>query len=98
MSIIPIIIAARQNQYIRTFRQTGAFSSVTSIRLKDYRLRKSVIFDKLVRQGVIAQAGEDRYYLDQQREEEVRKKRIPLLIVALIVVLIVLLSVWTTNR
>lgn len=98
MSIIPIIIAARQNQYIRTFRQAGAFSTGTSIKLKEYRLRKSMIFDKLVRQGVIAQAGEDRYYLDQQKEEEVRNKRIPILIAVLVVILVVLLLVWTANR
>ena len=98
MSIIPIIIAARQNQYIRTFRQAGALSPGTAIKLKDYKLRKSIIFDKLLRQGVVAPAGEDRYYLDQQREEEVRKRRIPLLIALLVIVLIVLLVIWTTNK
>ena len=57
-----------------------------------------MIFDRLVRQGIIVQVGEDRYYLDEEKEQEVRKRRLPILLVILIFVLIAFLIAMNASR
>ena len=97
MSTIAAIIVARQNKYIRTFRQAGAVSAASSIHLSECSLRKSMIFDRLVRQGILVPAGNDRYYLDEAKEKETRRKRLPVVIIAMIILLIALLIIFNNK-
>lgn len=98
MSVITTVIIARQRRYLRTFKQAGAVSPGSSILLSDHGIGKSMIFNRLVRQGVIVPVGEDRYYLDEQKEQEISRKRLPVLIAALFLVLILFLLIMNTSR
>ena len=99
MSTIATVIIARQNKYIRAFRKAGAVSPGSSIRLTDHGMRNSFIFDRLVRMGIIVPVGNDLYYLDEQKEMQVRKRRILIMIVVSVLILIaMLLFINTQNR
>ena len=98
MSAITTVIIARQNLYIRIFRQAGALSAGSSIRPADYGIRDSLPFNRLVRKGVFVPVGEDFFYLDEEKEKQVRNTRSTVLVVVSIVLLIIMLSIMYTHH
>lgn len=98
MSAIQAIIIARRRKYFKSFRQARALSAGSSIRLADHGIKRSMIFDRLVSQGIIVPVGDDRYYLDEEKEHEVRKRLLPILLVIFILVLILALAAIAANK
>ena len=98
MSAVHAIIIARRRKYFKSFRQAGALSAGSSIRLADHGIKRSMIFDRLVSQGIIVPVGDDRYYLDEEKEHEIKKRLMPvLLIIAILVLILVLASMYTNS-
>lgn len=98
MSALPAVIVALRHKYIRTFRKAGAVTPERSIRLYDHGLRKSMIFDRLLSQGIIVQLGSDRYYLDEIRELELKRRRTPLLLIVLMVLLVLIVFLLNAKK
>lgn len=86
-SVMFAMIIARQNKYIRTLKQLEATSARKSINLEEYGIRKSLIFNKLMREGIIIQTYHNRYYLDVAKEEEQRQRRRSIIIMLLILII-----------
>lgn len=95
---IAAIIVARRNKYIRTFRQAGAISPRRPLRLSDAGLRRSIMFNLLVRQRIIVPVDADMFYLDENREQELHRIKRPLLAIVLVLVLLVILISFYMNR
>lgn len=90
MSTAAIIIAI-QNKIIRKFRTTGTTNPKSAKTIEDLGIRHHLLFNKLVRKGVIVQNG-SKYYLDEQRTEEfIRQRRLTMLTVLAIVLVLVAL-------
>ena len=70
-----VIILAKQKRYLRAFREANALDESRAVSLSEIGQRPSFIFQRLVDQGVIARTGNGKYYLDEGKEEEVRKRR-----------------------
>ena len=70
-----VIILAKQKRYIRAFREANAIDESRAVTLSEICQKPSFIYQRLVKQGVIDRAGNDRYYLDEVKEEELRKRR-----------------------
>lgn len=84
--MIPVILI-QQKKYIRQFEKLAATSSDSAIVPEEYGIRKSLAFNKLVRQQIITEGNDGRYYLQKLRADEHRKKRREILIVLLIVII-----------
>jgi hypothetical protein len=87
-SVVPAIVAARMRRYRNAFRAAGAITPATAIRLADTGLRESLIFQRLVREGILVPVGNGRYYLDEVREAAVQRMRHRILAIVLLIVLV----------
>ena len=87
-------IIVKKRRYIRTFKNAGALSFQTAIHLKDHHISTGPVFNKLVREGIIVAADNERYYLDEITEENVTTKRRKIVAVILFVVLLALAIVF----
>jgi hypothetical protein len=88
--MIPVILI-QQKKYIRQFEKLAATSSDSAIVPEEYGIRKSLAFNKLLRQQIITKGDDGRYYLQKLRADEHRKKRREILIILLIVIISALL-------
>jgi hypothetical protein len=68
-------VVAKQNRYIRRFRESNAFAPEGAVSLADIRMRPSFVFRALLRRGVIVDAGGGKYYLDQDRTDAFLERR-----------------------
>lgn len=91
-TVVPAIIAIKMRRYKEAFRAAGATAPVSAMRPADAGLRESLIFQKLVRDGILVAVGEDRFYLDETRDAAVMRTRRKIVAVLLIVILVLLLS------
>ena len=81
-----IAIVAKVNKYKRSFRKLGATTPAKAIVPEAHGIRKSIIFSKLVRDGILKAVSKDRYYLDDVQDAAIRKKRQSLILVILCIV------------
>jgi hypothetical protein len=90
----PAIIAmiAIRAKYIRIFKAAGATAPRQAIVPEEHRIRKSLVFNNMVREGVIIPV-QDRYYLDERRAIVMdRGKQKILLLVSSLILLLLFLS------
>src|SRR5437868_5790124 len=92
------VILIRMRKIINQFREENATSPVTAITPSEHGIRQSIPFHKLVRDRVLVAVNEERYYLDEEREVEVRKRRRTLLLALLILVAIGFVVFGLTRR
>ena len=85
-NIIFAMMIAKQNKYILVLKRLEATSAAKSINFQEYGIRKSLVFNTLLRQGVI-QTFNNRYYLDLIKEEEQRRRRQAIIIMLLILII-----------
>lgn len=86
------IVAARKKRYVRAFYQQGALSPQTAKTIGEVGQSPSRWFQQMVHAGIFVEVGEGRYYLDQQRWDEIqlRQRRAVLIFCALLLVWIII--------
>lgn len=89
------VIARKRRKILETFREAGALSAAGATPREELGLRKSVIFRRLARTGVLVDCGDERYYLDEEAAARAHRSRLQraaviltLVAVGLVVVLI----------
>jgi len=80
------VVAAQRKKIVRQFISTGATSYKESRTLKELGLRNSLIFKKLIRQGIIVEATFDRYFIDLEKYEEEERERRRLVTILLVLI------------
>ena len=83
---VATVIHMKMNRYIRIFRTAGAIDPSHAINPVEHGVRKSLIFIRLVRQGIIISVNDDLYYLDEEKESAHRRRK--QMIVAIVLLLI----------
>lgn len=98
-SAVPAIVAIRIRRYKNAFRAAGATSPATAIRPAETGLRESLVFHKLVREGILVAVGNGRFYLDEARDEALMHQKRKIIIALLFIILVLLISsaiaAWT---
>ena len=92
------VILIRMRKIINRFREENATSPVTAIIPSEHGIRPSLIFNRLVQQRVLVPVNEERYYLDEEREAVVHKRRRTIAFIILILVVIGFLISMLTQR
>ena len=83
-------IARKRRKILETFQEAGALSAEDAKSHEELGLRRSVIFRRLVRTGVLVDCGGELYYLDEEaaaRAHHMRVLRVQLIMAVLVVVL-----------
>ena len=93
------VVAAKRNKIIRQFLSKGAVSYKESRTLEQLGLKKSLIFNRLIRQGIIVEVTFDRYFIDLEKyDEEERERRrlvtVLLVLIALGIIVAIAYSFW----
>lgn len=89
------LIAARQNRYIRRFREAEATEAERARRLEELGCRDSLVFRRLVARNVfVASPDGRRYHLDLAAAEDFRAQRRARVLAALVGSLLVLAVLW----
>lgn len=91
-SVIPVIVAARIRRYKNAFRKVHATTPATAVSLAEVGLRASVIFKRLVQQGILVAVDKSRFYLDEARDEVVTRGKRKVVALFLFIVLALLIS------
>ena len=91
-SVVPAIIAIRMHRYKNAFRAAGATTPATAIRPAEMGLRESLVFHRLVREGILVAVGNGRFYLDETRDEAVMRIKRKIMIVLLFIILVALIG------
>ena len=62
------VLAMRRKRLLRRFRDAGAIDPFRAVTLESLGERRTWIFTRMERRGVLIDAGDARYYLDEGRE------------------------------
>ena len=63
------VIIIRRKKFIRRFTEEGATAPEKAILFAEVGMRRSWIFDQMVRRGVFVSIGQDRFYMNEQAAE-----------------------------
>ena len=92
------VIIIRRKRLVRRFREAGAVDREHAVTLEVVGERPSWIFEQMARRGVFLEAGEGRYYMDEQAALEFlqRARRRALMFggILLLVFLVFCLASW----
>ncbi|MBU0518894.1 hypothetical protein KJ564_08170 [bacterium] len=97
-SISAAIVAKQRREIIQAFRNAGATSAETAQTLETLGLHNSVILTVQKARGVLVEAGEGRFNLDEKRTAEVAAKRRKLVLSLLVVMIIAILYSWYSGN
>jgi hypothetical protein len=90
-------IIARQNSYLRSFKNAGATSPKTAKTLKKLHIVPVAVFDRMEKAGVFVKIEEDKYYMDEQKVGEFIAKRTRYARILLVAVVSVAVIVYIAN-
>jgi hypothetical protein len=88
------VIILRRKKFVRRFREERATSADRAIPFADVGMRRSWVFDQMVSRGVFVDAGNDRYWMNEQAAEaflEAQRKRALIVAAILLVVFLIYL-------
>lgn len=68
-------IALRRKRILGKFRGLGALSAESARSRQDLGTRRSMVFRRMERLGVLVDCGDEHYYLDENAEERERHRR-----------------------
>jgi len=89
------IIIAMQNRIMNRFMDHNAVSPEQAKTIEDLGLKKNLLFNKLLRRGVLVQTPDERYYIIPEKAAQYkRRRRIIILIVMAVVLAAFGLIVW----
>ncbi len=98
MSTAAIAILAQRKKLIRRFKNAGATSIDTAIDAQDHGIRRSLIFQKLVRDGVLINTNTNQFYLDESTEIELRKLRVRIILMVISVACLLFIIYLLVNK
>jgi len=92
-------IIRRERELVRAFQGAGAISPETAVSLQALHAHRGIAFRRLRARAVVREGADDRYYLDLQSWEALRRMRrrtaLAVAIVAIIVAVIYLSGMLT---
>ena len=99
VSPAPAIIAMKIRKIINQFEQRGAFTPDRAISLEEMGLSDSLIFRRLVSRGVIVEAWQNRYYLNQGNLADfyARRRKMVTIVLGVIVLVAVVYMLLQVN-
>ena len=98
MSTVVAVILARERRMVARFRAAGAVSREQARTLEDLGIARGVILRRLRERAVIREAAPERFYLDQESWNAVRRSRRRAIHVASAILLAVLLAILFGTR
>lgn len=87
-------VIAKEKRIVRAFREAGATSADKAVAPADIGVHGRVAFKRLVEHSVLREAGDGRFYLDEQKWEDLRRLRHRVILIMLLIVVVAGLAVF----
>ena len=87
-------VIAKEKRIVRAFRDAGATSADKAVSPADNGVHGRVAFKKLVGHAVLRESGDGRFYLDEQKWQDLRSLRRQLVLIILLLVAIAALALF----
>lgn len=85
-------VIAREKRIVRAFREAGATSADKPVVPADIGVHGRAAFKRLVEHAVLRESGNGRFYLDEQKWEQLRSLRHRLVLILLLLVTVIALA------
>lgn len=85
-----IAVIAQRNRIIRRFKESGATAPQRAIDPAMHQIRQNMVFNKLVREGVLIKVSAHHFYLNERRASAYRTERQQTTLVVLAIVVVVI--------
>lgn len=86
--VIPPIRVIKQKKIIKYFKDNNATDVQSAIALKEFSFLEQRVFKRLTGQQVLIHAGNNKYYLNIDATEAIRRRRLWLVAIIVLVLLI----------
>lgn len=96
-SFAPMMAVIRK-KYIRIFKLQKATSPQTAIIPENFGIRKRFIFNRLVSQGVLVAVANNSFYLNQEVEQKVQKKRKKIVLIILFSLVFFAITIYLISK
>jgi hypothetical protein len=94
-ALIVILVLARIKKIINRFRDSGAVSPQTSRTPEELNIRRSILFNRLVKRKVLVEVTADRFYLHENNLEEYnRTRRMRVISIVIVLILLIMLDIY----
>jgi hypothetical protein len=90
--MIASIVLIKMKRYIRIFRSLNATAVSSAIIPQQYGIGNGLIFQKLVRKGILVPVDGERYYMDEQKEAWWTKRRRKTVIILMVIIILLLIN------
>ena len=87
-------VIAREKRIVAAFRAAGATSAEKAVVPQDIGVNGRVAFKKLVGHDILREAGDGRFYLDEQKWKDLRRLRHRVILIMLLIVVVAGLAVF----
>jgi hypothetical protein len=94
-SIAATVASRNRRRIIKAFRKAAAVSPETARTLEDIGVTKSPLLKMMKARGVLVEVDENRFYLDEQREQKTRQnRRLWIYLLVMVIVVVALYFKW----
>jgi hypothetical protein len=93
MSAVVAVILGKERRMVNRLRMAGATSPAQARTLAELGVSEGLILHRLRDRAVVRHAGPDRYYLDEESWDAVRRSRRRAIHISWLVALIILLAI-----
>ncbi len=98
MSVAAAVAARQRRKILDAFRGADALGEERAVFREQLGLRDSGTFRRLVRAGVLVDAGDRRYYLDEEAAARAHHTRVQRFALLMGVLMAMLAAVWILER
>lgn len=86
-------VIAREKRIVRAFWEAGATSADKAVAPQDIGVHGRVAFKRLVEHAVLRESGNGRFYLDEQKWQDLRSLRHRIVLIMLLLVAVAAVAV-----
>lgn len=90
--MIASIVLNKMKRYIRISRSVNATDVSVAIIPEQYGISDGLIFQKLVRKGILVTVNGQRYYMDEEKKVWWRKRRRKIVIILMVIIILLLIN------
>jgi hypothetical protein len=94
MASSEMAVRVKLRRYKSIFHKAHATVPERAILPWEYGITRGMTFNRLVRQKIIVPAGNDKYYLDENRDKTLRKRSNIIAIAAIIIIILIVFTIF----
>ena len=97
MGTTEMAVAVKTRRYLNAFRKARALSPEKAIDIQEHGLRTGLVFQRLLRRRIIKPGTPGKYYLDEYRIMQLKRRQSRVVIFGLLLFILLVLVIFLHN-